>query len=59
VPSGRYRLARTVYVWPGMRVIGYGVTRPVFLLAGTRRVFSAAWALWSCSQARVLRPRLA
>ncbi len=33
VPSGRYRLTRTVYVWPGIRVIGYGVTRPVFLLA--------------------------
>jgi len=33
VPSGRYRLTRTVYVWPGVRVIGYGLTRPVFLLA--------------------------
>ncbi len=32
VPSGRYRLTRTVYVWPGVRVIGYGATRPVFLL---------------------------
>ena len=33
VPSGRYRLTRTVYVWPGVRVIGYGATRPVFVLA--------------------------
>jgi hypothetical protein len=33
VPSGRYRLTRTVYVWPGVRVFGYGATRPVFLLA--------------------------
>ena len=33
VPSGRYRLTRTVYVWPGVRVIGYGETRPVFFLA--------------------------
>jgi len=33
VPSGRYLLTRTVYVWPGVRVIGYGETRPVFLLA--------------------------
>lgn len=33
VPSGRYRLARTVYIWPGVRVFGYGATRPVFLLA--------------------------
>jgi len=34
VPSGRYRLTRTVYVWPGVRVFGYGATRPVFLLMG-------------------------
>ena len=33
VPSGRYRLTRTVYVWPGVRVFGYGATRPVFTLA--------------------------
>jgi hypothetical protein len=33
VPSGHYRLTRTVYIWPGVRVIGYGGTRPVFLLA--------------------------
>lgn len=33
VPSGRYRITRTIYVWPGVRVIGYGATRPVFVLA--------------------------
>src|ERR1039458_3350888 len=33
VPAGRYRLTRTIYVWPGVRVIGYGASRPVFLLA--------------------------
>jgi sugar lactone lactonase YvrE len=33
IPAGRYRLTRTVYVWPGVRVIGYGATRPVFVLA--------------------------
>jgi sugar lactone lactonase YvrE len=33
IPSGRYRLTRTIYIWTGVRVIGYGVTRPVFLLA--------------------------
>ena len=33
VPSGRYRLSRTVYVWPGVRIFGYGPTRPVFALA--------------------------
>ncbi|MBN2243940.1 MAG: SMP-30/gluconolactonase/LRE family protein [Acidobacteria bacterium] len=32
VPSGRYRLTRTVYVWAGVRVYGYGPTRPVFVL---------------------------
>src|ERR1700722_7299782 len=33
VPSGRYRLTHTVYLWPGVRLIGYGTTRPVFVLA--------------------------
>ncbi len=33
VASGRYRLTHTIYVWPGIRVIGYGATRPVFVLA--------------------------
>ncbi len=33
VPSGRYRVTRTIYVWPAVRVIGYGSTRPVFVLA--------------------------
>ena len=33
VPEGRYRLTRTIYVWPGIRVIGYGEKRPVLLLA--------------------------
>jgi len=32
VPSGQYRLTRTVYVWLGVRIVGYGATRPVFLL---------------------------
>ncbi len=32
IPQGRYRIARTVYVWPGVRVIGYGASRPVFVL---------------------------
>src|ERR1700691_2052702 len=33
VPSGRYRLTRTLYLWPGVRLIGYGDARPVFVLA--------------------------
>src|SRR5713226_1834398 len=32
VPSGRYRLTTTVYVWGGIRVIGFGPTRPVLIL---------------------------
>lgn len=33
VPAGRYRLTRTIYVWPGVRLFGWGATRPVFVLA--------------------------
>ena len=32
LPSGRYRLTRTISVWSGVRVIGYGATRPVLTL---------------------------
>ncbi|WP_058189027.1 glycosyl hydrolase family 28-related protein [Terracidiphilus gabretensis] len=32
IPTGRYRLTRTIYLWPGVRLIGYGATRPVFVL---------------------------
>lgn len=33
IPAGRYRLAKTIYIWPGIRVIGFGATRPVLFLA--------------------------
>jgi sugar lactone lactonase YvrE len=32
VPEGCYRLTQTVNIWPGIRLIGYGTNRPVFLL---------------------------
>jgi sugar lactone lactonase YvrE len=32
IPEGRYRLGKTVYVWQGIRLIGYGRKRPVFVL---------------------------
>jgi len=32
LPSGHYRVTKTIYVWPGIRVIGYGKTRPVLVL---------------------------
>jgi Pectate lyase superfamily protein/SMP-30/Gluconolactonase/LRE-like region len=41
IPSGRYRLTRTIYIWPGVRVIGYGPTRPVFVLAGNTPGFQS------------------
>ncbi len=33
IPEGRYRLSNTVFVWQGIRLIGYGRKRPVFVLA--------------------------
>src|SRR6266849_10005337 len=35
IPAGRYRLTRTIYIWAGIRLIGCGATRPVFVLAAT------------------------
>ncbi len=32
IPQGRYRISRTIYLWPGVRIIGYGAQRPVFVL---------------------------
>jgi len=32
VPPGRYRVTKTIYIWPGIRLIGFGVTRPSLVL---------------------------
>lgn len=32
LPEGRYRITKTLYVWPGTRLIGYGGRRPVLVL---------------------------
>jgi sugar lactone lactonase YvrE len=32
LPEGTYRLSRTLYIWPGIRVIGYGQHRPRLIL---------------------------
>lgn len=32
VAEGRYTITRTVYLWPGVRLIGWGAKRPVFVL---------------------------
>src|SRR5579862_3164616 len=39
IPTGRYRLSKTIYVWPGIRLIGFGVTRPVFVLGAHAPAF--------------------
>ena len=32
LPEGRYRISKTLIIWPGIRVIGYGQNRPVIVL---------------------------
>jgi hypothetical protein len=32
IPAGRYRLTKTIYIWPGIRLIGFGSARPNFVL---------------------------
>jgi len=33
IPPGRYRVTHTLFVWPGIRLIGYGERRPTLVLA--------------------------
>jgi len=40
IPEGRYRVTRTIYVWPAVRVIGWGAHRPVFVLGDNTPGFS-------------------
>jgi len=42
IPAGSYRITRTIYVWPGVRIIGYGKTRPVMVLAANTPGFQNA-----------------
>ncbi len=39
VPTGRYNITRTICLWPGVRLIGYGSTRPMFVLPPNTRGF--------------------
>ena len=41
VPEGRYRITKTIYVWPAVRLIGYGATRPVIVLGANTPGFQA------------------
>ena len=33
LPEGRYRITRTLHLWSGVRLLGYGAKRPVLVLA--------------------------
>lgn len=33
IAAGRYNVTRTIFLWPGVRLIGYGPNRPVIALA--------------------------
>src|SRR5580692_12808377 len=35
IPAGRYRLTKTIYIWPGIRLIGFGTVRPTLVLAAS------------------------
>ena len=59
VPQGIYRLSRTVYVWPGVRLIGFGKLRPVFILGENTPGFQEGdgkymlfFRQWWCKQQR-------
>jgi hypothetical protein len=32
LPSGTYRISKTLFLWPGVRIFGVGATRPVIVL---------------------------
>ncbi|TCP36780.1 pectate lyase-like protein [Sphingomonas sp. BK235] len=32
LPHGRYRITRTLFLWPGVRLFGVGATRPIIVL---------------------------
>ncbi len=49
IPEGRYRIEHTVHVWAGIRLIGYGATRPVFVLPANSPDFQSGpdhYLLW-------------
>ena len=49
IPQGRYRFANTVHVWSGIRLLGIGPERPVFVLALSTPGFqqgSGKYMLW-------------
>lgn len=41
IPPGRYGIKESVYLWKGIRLIGYGSERPVFVLPQQSAEFSS------------------
>ena len=59
IPQGRYRITRTLYVWPAVRVIGWGAHRPVFVLGDNTPGYSrgvAAMVIFAGARPRGARP---
>jgi hypothetical protein len=49
IPAGRYRFSHKVYVWSGIRLIGFGAKRPVFVLGPSTPGFqegAGRYVLW-------------
>ncbi|RXD05921.1 gluconolaconase [Sphingomonas sp. UV9] len=44
LPAGRYRISRTVFIWPGVRLFGIGKTRPVIMLGAATPGFQTGVA---------------
>ncbi|RZM19920.1 MAG: gluconolaconase, partial [Sphingomonas sp.] len=44
LPAGRYRISRTVFIWPGVRLFGVGKARPVITLGAATTGFQTGVA---------------
>ncbi len=49
IAPGNYQITNTIYIWPGIRVIGYGETRPVVVLPANTLNFADPAHENSCS----------
>jgi Pectate lyase superfamily protein/SMP-30/Gluconolactonase/LRE-like region len=59
VPPGRYRLTKTIYIWPGIRLIGFGSARPSFVLAANTPGFQqgpAYMVFFAAARPRATQP---
>lgn len=46
LPSGRYRISRTIFLWPGVRMFGSGSSVRGSCWATRRRGSRRAWPTW-------------